>query len=168
MKRILIFILTLSLILLISCSKEQNNPNFSIPLKISAKLSGTDVVFTANISEKSCDIVFEEPDELKNVILQFQEDVNIAKVGDFSREIKKNTFPAQESLINALRKIASCAEFTAWEGGIKYTIDETDIMVYYDRDNGAINRIETEESGRRFCFDVIELEFYETQSESAG
>lgn len=168
MKRILILILTLLSLFLISCSAEQNSPKFSLPLKISAKLSGTDIVFTADISEKSCDIIFEAPDELKNVVLQFREDGNTARIGDFSREIKKNTFPAQESLIEAIRKIASGTEFTASEGGMKYTIDETVIMVYYDKDNGAIKRIETEDSGRGFCFDIVGLEFYETQSESAG
>lgn len=168
MKRILISILVLLSLLLISCTAKQSSPKFSLPLKISAKLSGTDIVFTADITEKSCDLVFTAPDELKNVTLRFREDGNTAHIGDFSREIKKNTFPAQESLINAIRKIASSSEFTDSEGVMKYTIDETVIMVYYDRDNGAVNRIETEESGRGFSFDVVGLEFYETQSESAG
>jgi hypothetical protein len=168
MKKILILTLTLLSLTLLSCSAKESSPKFSLPLKISAKLSGTDVVFTADISKTGCDIVFDSPDELKNVVLQFRQDGNTAKVGDFTREIKKNTFPAQESLIDAIRKIASNAEFVSSQEGTKYTIDETVIMVYYDKDNGAIKRIETEESGRRFCFDVVKLEFYETQSEGAG
>ncbi|MBR2900701.1 MAG: hypothetical protein IKC39_00490 [Clostridia bacterium] len=168
MKRILILILTCLSLLLLSCSAKENSPKFSLPLKIGAKLSGTDVVFTADISENGCDVIFESPEELKNVILKFREDGNTAKVGDFERKIKKNTFPAQESFIDAIRKIASSEEFIASEEGTKYTIDETVIMVYYDKDNDAIKRIETEENGRRFCFDVVGLKFYEAQSESEG
>ncbi len=168
MKRIPILILTFLSLLLLSCSAKESSPKFSLPLKIGAKLSGTDVVFTADISEKGCDIIFESPEELKNVALKFREEGNTAKVGDFEREIKKNTFPAQESLIDAIRKLAANGEFIASQEGTKYTIDETVIMVYYDKDKGAIKRIETEESGRRFCFDVVGLEFYETQSEGTG
>ncbi|MBR5859672.1 MAG: hypothetical protein IKZ05_07080, partial [Clostridia bacterium] len=51
---------------------------------------------------------------------------------------------------------------------VKYTIDETIIMVYYNEDTKEVTHIETEEKGRRFLFTVALLDSNEAQSNGAG
>ena len=53
------------------------------------------------------------------------------------------------------------------ENGVKYTIDETVVLVYYDKDTETVTGLRTEELGRVFEFNLFGLE-YEAQSNGAG
>jgi hypothetical protein len=165
MKKFSIYVLAFMLVFLASCSSGAEKPDFRLPLKIKAHLLDTNAIFTADFTENGCDVTFEAPDSLSGVKLEFRKDGCTARVGDFVREVKPELFPAQKSFIDAVTRISSSPESRIiTEQGEKYTIDETVIMVYYNEDKSVIERIETEESGRRFSFDVVGLELYEAQS----
>jgi hypothetical protein len=165
MKKLFAFIIVFSLVFLPSCSAKTEKSVLRLPLKIKAHLLESEAIFTADITENGCNVTFEKPDSLKSVKLEFRKDGCNATVGDFSREVKPNLFPAQKSFIDAIVRIALSPESRILtDQGEKYTIDETVIMVYYNEDKSVIERIETEESGRRFSFDVVGLELYEAQS----
>ncbi len=165
MKKLSVFVLAFMLVFLASCSSGEGKSDFRLPLKIKANLLDTEATFTADITENGCAVTFEKPDSLSGVMLEFRKDGCTAHVGDFKREVKAELFPAQKSFIDAILHIASSPESRILtEQGEKYTIDETVIMVYYNEDKSVIERIETEESGRRFSFDVVGLELYEAQS----
>jgi hypothetical protein len=94
---------------------------------------------------------------------------NAATNGDFKRSVVEGIFPAQESLVKAIRALAETdISGIETENGVKYTIDEMTIMVYYDKSAKLITGIETEKDGRRFDFTVVGLEPYEGQSSSEG
>ncbi len=170
MKKCLIFILLLGCIASLSCCNSQKKEDIiRLPMKITAKLEGSDAVFTADIKENSCDIVFDGNHALAGTVLHFGEDANTATCGDFTREVKRGIFPAQESLIKALKAVGGNANAgVSTEKGVKYTIDEMTIMVYYDKDTRTLTSIRTEESGRRYDFTVVGLELYEEQSDCSG
>ncbi len=152
--------------LLTSCSSDFDpKEELSLPLKISAKLEGSDVIFTAEISENGSNVTFDEAHSLSGTELHFSEDGNLAKSGDFEKSVKDGTFPAQETLIRAIKAINETeAKGIDIENGKKYTIDEMTIMVYYDKDTKHLTGIGTEESGRRFDFVIVGREPYEVQS----
>ena len=168
MKRFLVLIMV-SLTLLCGCTaKYEPKDKFALPIKINAKLDGSDTLFTADIRSDGSDFCFDEG-KLKGLTLHFRENGNTIESGDFTRDVKAGIFPAQEAFARAVQLLATCENNgVQQENGMKYTIDETEIMVYYDKDTGLITGIGTEESGRRFDFVIITLEPYEAQSNGAG
>lgn len=169
MKKLLIPLLIVLSIIFIGCS-VQNEPadRFTLPLRITASLDGSEARFTADIFEGGCDIVFEEGHALSGTVLHLRPDGSTASVGKtLTRDIKNGTFPAQESLITAILFLSATEEKGVInENTARYTIDEMTIMVYYDTNTDSITRIETEEGGRRFGFNIASLEPYEAQSNS--
>lgn len=170
MKKILIYLLVFAFLLLASCtSSREPRELFSESMTITARLNGSTATFCAYFSAEGCDIVFDKDHILFGTSLHFGKDKSTATVYDFTREIKKGCFPAHEMLIKAVKLLASTEENGVWcENGVKYTIDEMTIMVYYEKDAGAVTGIETEENGRRFGFTVVSLEPYEAQSNGQG
>lgn len=160
-----VFAIFIVLALVFSACGQTAEPRekFGIPMKITARLEGSDGDFTADIFENGCDITFDEGHALAGTSLCFREEGNTASVGDiFTREVKKGTFPAQEAFIKAVRLLAeSEAAGEKTENGAKYTIDEMTIMVYYDKDTDRVTHIGTEENGRKFEFTVTSLELNE-------
>ncbi len=139
---------------------------FTLPIKLTVIPDGCNAGFTAYITENGSTVVFEEGHTLSSTELWFSESGNTAKIGNtLTREIKKGIFPAQESLINAVNLLARTdKKGVADKNAVRYTIDETEIMVYYDKNSDSVTGIETEESGRCFGFTVVSLEPYEEQS----
>ncbi len=167
-KALLLLILTLTA--LSGCTaKYEPGESFTLPMKITARLDNSDALFTADVRADGCDITFDEEHVLSGLTLRFREDGNTAGTGDFIRDVAVGTFPAQESFAKAIKLLSACEENgIETENGMKYTIDENEIMVYYDKDTGLITGIGTEESGRSFDFVIITLEPYEAQSNGAG
>ncbi len=170
MKKILAVSLIFIIICLYSCTAPaEPKDTISIPLKVTAKLNSSDAVFTADIFENGCDISFDPKHPLAGTELRLREEGNTATIGDFSRSVEEGIFPAQEALVKAFRALEKTdISGIDTENGIKYTIDEMTIMVYYDKSAELITGIETEEGGRRFNFTVVGLELYEGQSSSEG
>ena len=170
MKKLLSIVFLITVILLTSCqARFDPKEALAMPLKITAHLEGSNALFTTEIYEGSCDIFFDESHSLFGTELHLRDDGNTAKAGDFSREVKKGTFPAQEALTKAIKKLneSDIAGVKA-ENGTKYTIDEMTIIVYYNEDTKQITSIETEENERRFNFIIVGREPYEVQSNGAG
>ncbi len=138
-------------------------------MRFTARTKGSQADFSVDISGESCSITFCEGHILYGTRLYFGKEKSTASVGEFTREIKKGTFPATEALIKAVSLLsANEAKGINEENGTKYTIDEMTIMVYYDKDTDTVTGIGTEENGRRFEFTVTDLEPYEAQSNGAG
>ncbi len=157
-------------ILLTACSQRfEPKEELAMPLRLTARLEGSDALFTADIYEGGCDIIFNESHVLAGTELHLRETGNTAKAGNFTRDVKKGTFPAQEALckaINALDK--NDVSGTPIENGMKYAIDEMTIIVYYNDDTKQLTGIGTEENGRRFDFIIVGREPYEVQGNGAG
>ncbi len=168
MKKLSAFLLILLAFLLCACSTPaEPKDTVRLPIRVTAKLNGSDAVFTADIFENGCDITFDSNHPLAGTELKLREDGNTATHGDFNRSVANGIFPAQEALVKAIRALdGTDISGTETENGIKYTIDEMTIMVYYDKSAKLITGIETEEDGRRFGFTVVGLELYEGQSSS--
>lgn len=168
-KSIFVFAAVLLSVILVSCSESYSpKAKLALPLKITAKTAGSDSAFTAEITEAECRITFSGSEALSKTELLITPEGNKATDGGFTRSVPNGIFPPQETLIRALKLLNSSeANGVESENGIKYTIDETEIMVYYDKTTGVLTGIETEENGRRFKFTVLSLEPYETQSNSS-
>ncbi len=168
MKKILAFLLITLTFFLYACSTPvEPKDTVRLPVRVTAKLNGSDAVFTADIFENGCDITFDSNHPLAGTELKLRDDGNTATHGDFKRSVANGIFPAQEALVKAIRALDGTEiTGTETENGIKYTIDEMTIMVYYDKSAKLITGIETEEDGRRFGFTVVGLELYEGQSSS--
>ena len=170
MKKIIAFLFVCTILFFVSCD-SYTDPKDTIvfPLKVTAKLNGSDDIFTADIFEGGCDVTFDSSHPFSSIELKLRDDGNTATSGDFNRTVANGTFPVQEALVKAFRSLEKTEILgTETENGIKYTIDEMNIMVYYDKSAKLITGIETEEGGRRFDFTVIGLELYEGQSSSEG
>ena len=161
MKRLVCFIIALSLCLC-SCGERLDlSEKFALPLTITVSTNGL-ADFTAYIFEDHSEIRFNSEHIFEGTTLYFSESGNQASVGDsFTRSVKKGCFPAQEALCHAISGISYAKEMQISQNEVKYTIDEMTVIVYYDIDTETVIAIETEEGGRRFCFDVISLEPYE-------
>lgn len=170
MKKVITVLLFFPILFLYACSSPvEPKDTIAIPIKVTAKLGGTDAVFTADIFELGCDITFDSSHPLAGTKLELREYGNTATNGDFKRSVVEGIFPAQESLVKAIRALAETdISGIETENGVKYTIDEMTIMVYYDKSAKLITGIETEKDGRRFDFTVVGLEPYEGQSSSEG
>ena len=171
MKKVLFGFLIVFIFIFSGCADEFDaKTQFSYPLRIKTRLQGSDSYFTADFSKNGCDITFEDEHPLNGTILCLREDKNTASIGEFfNREVKKGCFPAQEALYKAVKYLNS-TDIVAIpnENGLKYTIDEMTIMVYYNKDTESIIGLETEEGGRRFSFSFASFEHYETQSNGAS
>ena len=170
MKRFICVFIIIFVLMLSSCSQGSDPVDeLSIPLKITAKLDGSDVIFTTAITEQESNVTFDESHSLSGTELHFSEDGNTAKSGDFQKQVKNGTFPAQEAFIKAIRLLNGKDVLpTDIENGKKYTIDEMTIMVYYDKDTKQLTGIGTEENGRRFDFIIVGREPYEVQGNGEG
>ncbi|MBE6692321.1 MAG: hypothetical protein E7586_03180 [Ruminococcaceae bacterium] len=170
MKKSLALLMVLILLFAVACaSTAPHRKSISLPLRFTANLKGTSSEFNVIITEDECIIGFDENHPLYGTELRFDSSGGRATVGDFSREVDLDIFPAQKALLEAFRGISSGNVTKTEEGNqTRYTIDKMTIMVYYDEDNKNIIGIETEENGRRFAFDIAKLEAYEIQSDSAG
>ena len=168
MKRLVFFVIVLS-VCLTSCAKKPSiAEDFALPLTITVSTNGKSE-FTAFIFEDHSEIRFESEHIFEGTVLRFSDEGNTARVGNnFSRSIKNGCFPAQEALCKAVRGLTQSKDMQISQNQIKYTIDEMTVIVYYDKNTEAVIGIETEEGGRRFVFDVISLEPYEAQSKSVG
>ncbi len=165
-----LFAVVLTIILLCGCNtKPKNTETFNLPIQAIACLEGSDAFFTVTVWENESTIVFDPKHALAGTELYFSPEGNKATIGEFTREIKSGSFPAQEALIKALKALCqSSAKATETDYGEKYTIDEMTVMVYYNKDTESINGIGTEENGRYFKFNILSLSHYEGQSCSSG
>lgn len=170
MKKALIALFLIVLLTLTACGDSFNpQRELALPLRITAHLEGSDALFTASVYEDGCDVVFDESHSLAGTELHFRNTGNTAHAGDFTRDVKNGTFPAQESLFKALT-LLNRDELLGQpiENGTKYTIDEMTIMVYYNKDTKQLTGIGTEENGRRFDFVIVGRDRNEIQSNGAG
>lgn len=164
-----VFVIFISIILIACSGNRDPKDMIKLPMRITARLEGSDAVFTADVFEDGCDVSFADGHTLSGTTLHFGSDGNTATCGGFTRAVKSGTFPAQEALIKALRGLNSTElAGVPIENGAKYTIDEMTIMVYYNKDSELLTAIRTEESGRRFNFTVVGLELYAKQSNGSG
>lgn len=166
MKRIVVFIVML-VALFCGCESAADISNrFTLPIKITAVADGSNAEFTAVIKENESRVTFGDGHTLSGTVLRFSDNGNTAEIGaTLKREIKSGVFPAQEALINLSKRLAkNDKKGVVSKNTVIYTIDETEIMVYYDKNSDSITRIETEEGERHFGFTVVSLEPYEEQS----
>lgn len=166
MKRAVLFIVML-VALFCGCDNASDiSARFVLPIKITAVADGSNAEFTAYIQENESKITFAEGHTLSGTVLRFSDNGNTAEIGTtLKREIKSGVFPAQEALINLSKRLAkNDKKGVVIKNTVLYTIDETEIMVYYDKNSGSVTRIETEEGGKHFGFTVVSLEPYEEQS----
>ncbi len=166
MKKLIILILML--FSLCSCQRNQSpEGNITLPLTMTVNLSGSDSKFTAELTEAQSKITFDQGHPLYGTEILFGETENTVSAGDFKRTVKKGIFPAQEAFVKAVKTISSQEALgIKTENGVKYTIDEMTIMVYYDKDTKQIIGIGTEENGKRFEFNITAVDPYEAQSNS--
>lgn len=163
-------VLLLLLLFLTSCAPEKDiKETLSLPLEIGLSLLPNGSEFTASIDENGCRVHF-KAECLQGLSLYFSESGARAEIeGYFEREVEQESFPAISMLYKSLVLLDSYeGEGEKIENRIKYTIDETAIMVYYDKATERITHIETEEKGRRFLFTVTSLLRDEAQSNGAG
>ena len=74
-------------------------------------------------------------------------------------------FPAQELLARAVNAVSGAKGASgSGEGFYKYSIDETEILVYYDTESGSITSLTAKERGTRYDFTVVNAAEYEEQS----
>ena len=170
MKRILfllIFIITLSLS---GCKSTPDvKEQITLPMCFTACTKGSDSPYSVYVTRDYCDIEFIGKDLPSGARLHFEQGKSSSTVGEFSFETDEDSFPAMKALINAIRALATSEiSGTATENGVKYTIDETDILVYYDIETEVITGIRTKELGRVFEFTLTDLKPYEAQSNSAS
>lgn len=162
MKKLIISVLILALLLFSCNSFQERREQITLPIKITAKLKGGEGYFIADITESKCEISFEEGHALYGTVLYFDQDEGEAIIGEYKRKVDINIFPAQAALIKALRALGTGnISGVETEDGVKYTIDEMTIMVYYDEDGEEIIGIGTEEDGRQFNFVIADAEPYE-------
>ena len=143
-----------AIILLCGCNNSSKvTETFELPIQVIACLEGNDAFFTLTVCENESTIVFDQKHSLAGTTLYFSPEGNKATIGEFTREIKSGSFPAQEALIKALKVLCqNSAKAIETDYGAKYTIDEMTVMVYYNEDTESINGIGTEENGRYFKF----------------
>lgn len=168
MKRFLC-LLAFTVFLLSSCAETDIKQQLSFPLAMRASLSPEGSDFYAEMDQNGCTVSFES-ERLKGISLYISPNGNRVSVdGYFSRDVENGCFPAQELLCRALL-LLNTSEVNGEKSGnaVKYTIDETVIMVYYNEDTKEVTHIETEEKGRRFLFTVALLDSNEAQSNGAG
>lgn len=166
MKKFFVFLL-IFVLPLCSCSSDfELKEHFSLPATVCARLEGTSGSFTVFIDESESLITFSTDHALRGILLRIEKDKCFVSDGKFyERDIRLGSFPAQESLCRAIKLLASTdSEGIIEENRIKYTIDETVIIVYYDYNSDKVTHIETEENRRRFIFAVESLQTNETQS----
>ncbi len=170
MKKSVAVLIAVILLFAVACaSTAPHRKNIALPLSFTANLKGTASKFNVIITENECIIGFDENHPLYGTELKFDSSGGMATVGDFSREVDLDIFPAQKALIEAFQGISQGDISKTEEGNqTRYTIDKMTIIVYYDEDNKTIIGIETEENGRRFAFDIANPKPYEIQSDSAG
>ena len=156
MKRLFVFFISLTVLFATACAiQESRQKNFTLPLNFTANIKGSDSKFNIYLTETECVISFDEKHPLHGTELVFDSNGGTATIGEYSRSVDLDLFPAQKALINAIRLICQ-KDITGTEGECqtRYTIDKTSIIVYYDEDNKTPIGIETEEGGRRFQFDI--------------
>ncbi len=170
MKKTVGLLVVVILLFAVACNGNTvHRKDISLPLSFTANLKGTKAEFKVIITEDECIIGFDEDHPLYGTELRFDSSGGRATVGDFSREVDLDIFPAQKAIITAIKRIAQeDVAKVETQNQTRYTIDKTSIIVYYDEDNKTIIGIETEEDGRRFEFDIAKLEAYEIQSDGTG
>ena len=170
MKRALFIFFLVFLSLLSGCESEPDiKEQITLPMSFTACTNGSDSPYSVYITRDYCDIEFAGSDMLKGAKLHFEQGNSKSTVGEFSFEIDENSFPAMKALIKAIRTLASNEiSGVVTENGVKYTIDETVILVYYDIETEVITGIRTEELGRVFEFTLTDLNPYEAQSNGAS
>jgi hypothetical protein len=138
-------------------------------MSFTACTKGSDSPYSVYITSDYCDIEFVGSDMLTGAKLHFEQGNSKSTVGEFSFEIDEGSFPAMKALIKAIRALAANENSgIVTENGVKYTIDETVILVYYDIETEAIVGIRTEELGRVFEFTLTDLNPYEAHSNGAS
>ena len=156
MKRLFVLLLSLTFLFVAACGiQESRRKSLTLPLNFTANIKGSDSKFNVYLTETECVISFDEKHPLYGTELVFNSEGGTATIGEYSRNVDLDIFPAQKALINAIQLI--CQEDisgTEGERQTRYTIDKTLIIVYYDEDNKTPIGIETEEGGRRFQFDI--------------
>ncbi len=140
-----------------------------LPMRFSASTAGSDSRYFVNITSSYCDVEFADTSILGGATLHFEDGNSYTSVGEFKFPVDENKFPAMKALMKAIRLIVNSEiEGAENENGVKYTIDETSILVYYDKDTNKVIGIRTEELGRVFEFALSDLEPYEAQSNGAS
>lgn len=170
LKRAILIIFSFFVIFFSACGQDLDvKDRFTVPMRFSASTKGSDSNFLVNIKDGFCDIEFKEPGVLCGALLHLEQEKSRFTVGAFSYAIDENEFPAMTALVKSVRLLALReADGIEEENGIKYTIDETVILVYYDKDTDDVTGIRTEELGRVFEFALSDLESYEAQSDGTG
>ena len=169
MKRLLTVLFLLLPIVCCSCKSTFDvKERFALPLSFTASTKGSDTQYSVSITNEYCDIGFNAPSLLEGATLHFEDEKSFLSVGEFSFAIDENCFPAMKTLFDTVRLLSSSdAIGIEQENGVKYTIDETVVLVYYDKDTETVTGLRTEELGRVFEFNLFGLE-YEAQSNGAG
>lgn len=171
LKRAVALILFICLVFsLSSCNGEQEiAKQFVIPMRFCASTSGDDSKYFVDITSEKSIFSFDEANALHGAEICFMQEECIFSVGEYSYTVAKERFPAMKTLDFAVRTLAKGeTEGVKTENGVKYTIDETVILVYYNKDTEIVTGIRTEELGRVFEFTLSDLEPYEAQSNGAG
>ena len=170
MKRLVAFFIVATVLFTAACSESTSRrKQISMPLSFTANLKGVDSKFKVTLDEDECVISFDENHPLYGTELSFDQSGGKATIGNFSRSVDLDLFPAQKALITAFRGFFDTEiSKTESEGQTRFTIDKSSIIVYYDEDKETITGVETEEGGRRFQFDIAIAETHEIQSDGAG
>lgn len=170
MKRLVAFLLIATVLFTAGCARSaKTRSTISMPISFTANLKGVDSKFKVILDEDKCIIGFDENHPLYGTELTFDKNGGKATVGDFSREVDPDLFPAQKALMTAFHGFFdSEISKTEGENQTRFTIDKISIIVYYDEDGETIIGMETEEGGRRFQFDIAIAEGHEIQSDGAG
>lgn len=145
------------MIFLTSCSDSCENikNSFSCPFKAEITERQTGTAFSAEFEESGCLFRFSKPDALKDVVLKGKENDFRLIYEKLDRECKLSYFRPVSAFYKAVSEFQKEDFKPECSKGIcSYTVDGTEISVYYRESGNIISRITTEEDGQRFVFDI--------------
>lgn len=167
MKRSLILLaVLLQMLLLCTCGKEADiRGKLALPVRMTLCEKESGAVFNALIGSDRSEFDFLSPSGIKGVSLVITGTSAKAGCGESTRTLPGTAFPAQELLARAVNAVSGAKGAAgSGEGFYKYSIDETEILVYYDTESGSITSLTAKERGTRYDFTVVNAAEYEEQS----
>lgn len=170
MKRIALLTVMMFITLLCACGNEAAiRGRLSLPLRITLCEKESGAVFNAEIGAEQSSFDFLSPERVKDLSLSVSGSGVTAVCGESTRTLKSGAFPAQELLARAVNAVSGANGASgSGEGFYKYSIDETEILVYYDTENGSITGLTAKERGVRYDFTVVTAADNEEQSYGNG
>lgn len=146
--------------LLCSCARvpPAETVKTALRLPLEAEFACGETRMRVYIAEESWKIGFSAPEAFEGLELRGGGTGNGCELSldGFVRAVGVYAFPVAGLLVDAVYAANGKGKTKAERDGIcEYTIDETDIMVYYDTESGNITAINAERDGKAFEYRVI-------------